>query len=92
MIYKLKYDTKEQAFDDLVSKGVINADGTYTSITHAVVWVGLIIDEEGEYNEEGEVITPPTYIDGYHVDVMLRENIDFGSNEVEPNKPIHKFY
>jgi hypothetical protein len=92
MRHKLKYDSKEQAITDLIAKGVINEDLTYTALTHAVVWIGLIVDQQGEYNEEGNEITPPTYIDGYHVDVMTDAEIEFSLYFIEPNNAKHKFY
>lgn len=77
MIYKLKYTDKESAVADLIAKGVIvendkgflnNADNT-----HAIVYVGDIID-----------------LDGYHVDVMIDQVIEF-NNALNPNNPKHTF-
>ena len=91
MIAKLKYPSKEQAIADLIAKGVINEDLTFSLPTHSVVWIGLIVDQQGEYDEDGNEITPPTYIDGYHVDVMTDADIEF-ENEVQVANPVHKFY
>jgi len=33
--------------------------------------VGLIVDTPAELNEEGEVVTEATYIDGVHVNIRL---------------------
>jgi hypothetical protein len=90
MIYKLKYPTKELAIQDLIAKEVINEDLTFKLPTHAVVWIGVIVDQQGTYDEEGNELTPPTYIDGYHVDLMVDKEINFDS-EVFPSNEIHKF-
>jgi len=91
MIHKLKFTNKDQAFTILEEKGVIDADGNYINGTHAVVYIGAIVDQQGTYDEEGEQLTPATFIDGYHVDVMTDDVIDFGSFEIFPNNPKHKF-
>jgi hypothetical protein len=46
----------------------------------AVVEIGLIVLEQGTYDEEGNVITEPIYADGYHYDVMAENVYDFGAN------------
>jgi hypothetical protein len=93
-IYKLKYQNKEQALSDLISKevyietdeGLIFGEGI-----HAIVDIGLIILEDGTYDENGNQITPPIYIDGYHYDVMCVQEIDFGDKSIIVNNPKHKF-
>ena len=94
-IYQLKYTDKQAAIFDLMDKGVLQSKEAYedeplrvtpnTEITKAVVWVGQIVDVPA--TEETEA----TFIDGYHVDVMLTETRDFGSAETFPKTPAHKF-
>jgi len=94
-IYQLKYTDKQAAIFDLMDKGVLQSKAAYedeplrvtpnTEITKAVVWVGQIVDVPA--TEETEA----TFIDGYHVDVMLTEARDFGSAETFPKTPAHKF-
>ena len=98
-IYQLKYTDKQAAIFDLMDKGVLLKKLTYdederledlkvtpnTEITKAVVWVGQIVEVPA--TEETEA----TFIDGYHVDVMLTETRDFGSAETFPKTPAHKF-
>ena len=104
MRYKLKYTDENEALTDLMDKGVIqdrkyeDEDGNvvlkrtpYTDITEAVVYLGKIVDEPATFDEEGEVLTDATFLDGYHVDVMLNEVVDFGTNEINPNSPSHTF-
>ena len=91
MIHKLKFTDKDQALTTLIDKGVIDEEGNYINGTHAVVYIGAIVDIDGTYDEEGNELTPPTFLDGYHVDIMTTDTIDFGANEVKVNNPIHSF-
>ena len=93
-IYKLKYPNKETAISDLIAKGVyqeIEGELIYGEGVHAVVEVGLIINEEATFDEQGNLLTEPTYIDGYHFDIMAEKEIDFGENEITTNNPKHTF-
>ena len=90
-IYKLRYTDKEAAIADLITKGVINENGEYINGTHAVVEIGLIIDQEATFDEQGNLLTEPTYREGYHFDIMAEKEIDFGANEITPNNPKHTF-
>ena len=93
-IYKLKYPDREYAISDLISKGVyqeMEGELIYGENAHAVVEVGLIIDQEATFDEQGNILTEPTYIDGYHFDIMAEKEIDFGENEIFPNNSKHTF-
>ena len=93
-IYKLKYTDKETAIADLISKGVyqeIDGELSYGNGIDAVVEVGLIIDKEATFDEQGNLLTEPTYRDGYHFDIMAEKEIDFGDKEIFPNNPKHTF-
>ena len=93
-IYKLKYTDKETGIVDLISKGVfqeIEGEMLYADGIDAVVEVGLIIDKEATFDEQGNLLTEPTYRDGYHFDIMTDNVIDFGENEIFPNSPKHTF-
>ena len=94
MIYKLKYTDRETAIADLIAKEVyqeINGELSYGNGIDAVVEVGLIIDKEATFDEEGNLLTEPTYREGYHFDIMAEKEIDFGANEITPNNPKHTF-
>ena len=93
-IYKLKYTDKEKAIADLLAKGVyqeIDGELSYCEGIHAVVEVGLLIDQEATFDVNGNVLTEPTYREGYHFDIMTEKEIDFGANEIFPNSPKHTF-
>lgn len=92
--YKLKYTDKETAIADLIAKGVyqeIEGEMLYAEGIESVVEVGLIIDQEATFDEQGNLLTEPTYRDGYHFDIMTENEIDFGENEIFPNSPKHTF-
>jgi hypothetical protein len=62
-IFKLSYTNKDTAVNDLLAKGVyINTDEglTYGNGVQAVVEIGLIILEQGTYDEEGNVMNLST--------------------------------
>ena len=98
-IYKLQYKDKETAIADLIAKGVYkeveNLDKeitlAYGDGIQAVVEIGLIVQVEGTYDSDFNVITEPIYYDGYFYDVMSEQKIDFGTNEIFPVNCIHAF-
>lgn len=93
-ICKLKYTDRETAIADLITKGVfqeIEGEMLYADGIDAVVDVGLIIDQEATFDEQGNLLTEPTYREGYHFDIMSEIEIDFGANEIFPNSPKHTF-
>ena len=93
-IYKLKYTDKETAIADLIAKGVyqeIDGELSYGNGIHAVVEAGLLIDQEATFDEQGNLLTEPTYREGYHFDIMSNNEIDFGDKEIFPNNPKHIF-
>ena len=93
-IYKLKYPDRETALSDLITKGVyqeIEGELIYGEGIHAVVEIGLIVDQEATFDEQGNLLTEPTYIDGYHFYIMSEIEIDFGESEIFTNNPKHTF-
>jgi hypothetical protein len=89
-IYKLKYQDKETAIADLITKNVIDVEGNYQQGINAVVEIGEITLQNAGYDNEGNVIIEPVYADGYHYDVMSERDIIF-ENEIEVNNPKHTF-
>lgn len=93
-ICKLKYTDRETGIANLIAKGVyqeIDGEMIYADGIDAVVEVGLIIDQEATFDEQGNLLTEPTYREGYHFDIMSEKEIDFGENEIFPNNPKHTF-
>ena len=92
--YKLKYTDKETAIADLISKEVykeVKDNLFYGDGIQAVVEIGLIVLENGVYDNEFNEITKPIYADGYHFDVMSENKINFGINEIQVKTPKHTF-
>jgi hypothetical protein len=92
-ISKLNYPNKETAIADLIAKGVYveTEDGlAYGQGIQAIVEIGKIVQVEGTYDEDGNVITEPIYYDGYAFDVMSETAIDFES-EIFPVDCVHSF-
>ena len=86
-IYKLQYDTKAEGDADLLSKGtyeVIEGSQVYRNGTQSIYYIGKI--EKEESTEE-----TPIYYDGVFFDLMTKEDIDFGTNEVFPVICVHSF-
>ena len=90
MRYKLKYKEEKEALNDLMDKGIIqdkkseDDDGNvvvtrtpYTDITEAVVYIGKLVDKPATFDEDGEVLTDATYLEGWHVDVMTNKEVTF---------------
>jgi len=93
-IYKLKYTDRETAIADLIAKGVyqeIEGELSYGNGIDAVVEVGILIDHEATFDENGNILTEPTYREGYHFDIMAEKDIDFGTNEIIPKHQMHTF-
>jgi hypothetical protein len=99
-IYKLKYTDKETAIADLIAKQVyIEVENLNKEITltygqgiHAIVEIGLIVLENGTYDADFNEITAPIFADGYHFDIMVNKEIDFGEAEIKTKNPKHTFY
>ena len=92
-IYKLNYTDKETAIADLLAKGVYieTEEGLiYGQGIQAIVEIGKVIQTQGTYDEEGNVITEPIYYDGYAYDVMSEQEIYFES-EIFPVDCKHSF-
>jgi hypothetical protein len=73
MIYKLKYESKEDALKDLKIKGVIDYEGNYINGTEAIVECGIITLV---YATE---IEAAVFAEGYHYDIMTNDTIVFES-------------
>lgn len=94
-IYKLKYASKEEGIEHLTLEGlyeVFEGEVGYSKGVHAIVEVGRIVDKQGTYSEEGEELTPTTFLDGYHFDIMTENTYDFWDREIKKVKnPKHSF-
>ena len=75
-IGKYSFDSKKQAVDKIKALGVsIDEDGNeYPSHKHTVVKLGYIVLKEGEYSQDGEVVSDPVLSKKFHVDVLWADN------------------
>jgi hypothetical protein len=69
--YCYRFDSREQFRELAAAEGLINADGDLIVSSHAYSLdeVGTIY-EGGEYGPDGEVITPPVALSGWHVNTI----------------------
>ena len=87
MIYKrYKFNNKEQANIKITEQG----EDTKASF----IRLNKFVEQEGEYTDGEEEITPPTLSEGYAIDVLWW-NLDespqgWAEYEVEPITPKHK--
>ena len=98
MIYKrYEFNDQEQAEEKIDAFFDIDEEGNKVqNIKAAFIKLNKFVLEQGEYNEEGEEITPPVFTEGFAVDVLWKEldESPYGwkSYEVEPKNPKHKIF
>jgi len=69
-----------------------NWSWNYYTHDWAVDDVGVIYNDDGVYSDDGEVITPPTPMDGWHVNYKAETlPSDLEAYVVTPNSPHRKF-
>ena len=76
----------------LEAAGLLNEDGSFitASHTHALDVIG-VITRGGEWDDEGNVITPPTALDGWHVNYQGELPEGWEEFLVEPANPYRVF-
>ena len=88
-----KYEFKDQATAEAKIKALgvsTDEDGNeYPTHRHAIVKLGYIVLEKGEYDEEGEVIKAPVLSGKYHLDVMwaFSDTEDEEGNVIKADHP-----
>ena len=67
--------------------------GKYICYTHdhAMDIIGVIYNDDGVYNEEGEEVTPPTPMSGWHVNFKGTLPDGWSTNLVTPQTPYRIF-
>ena len=99
-IYKTVFDSEVEGKVELINKGVwaeVTEEGVttmqYINGTQGVVNVGKVIEIPGTYGPDGQEIKPPVYYPGWAYDIMSKDWIDFGANEVYPGEEsAHSFF
>lgn len=69
--YYLKFESEEEAKVYLKQIGLVSEEGEIlvAGISHAIDIVGKIF-KGGEYNENGEEISPPVELEGWHLNYL----------------------
>ena len=80
---------KEVEYDN---DGVLATKKIFTTQkTHACSYVGVIVDEQGIYDEEGNELKAPTFHDGVHLNIRLLEDLPLPTfdkvEQVSPKNP-----
>jgi hypothetical protein len=95
-IYKTNFPTEQQGKDYLLNLGVIlevEGEIVFAKNTAAVVYIGKVVKIPATYDDEGNIITPAVFYDGYAIDIMSSDLLSFGTFEVFPaDKAAHSFY
>jgi len=103
--YYLRFPTEEVWKQAAQAVGVLNVvnigteeepdlqeQWSYYTNDYACDVVGVIYNDDGVYNQEtGEVITPPTAMDGWHVNFKSDKDIDWSGFPVYPQTPYRVF-
>jgi len=99
--YFLRFATQEEAEQKLTEVGYSTTDPETNQIhfhtpphTGALDIIGTIYNNDGVYDEEsGEVVTPPTAMEGYHINLILKESLPqiLKSYLVSPKRPYRVF-
>jgi hypothetical protein len=92
-MYIGKYQFKDQETVEAKIKALgvsTDEDGNeYPTHGHAIVKLGHIVLEQGEYDEEGNEIKAPILSDKYHLDVAwkLEDTIDEKGDKIKADHP-----
>ena len=87
-------DVWKQAATAVGVLSVVDGEEQWSYYTHdwAVDDVGVIYNDDGVYSDDGEVITPPTPMDGWHVNYKAATlPSDLEAYVVTPNSLHRKF-
>jgi len=73
-IAKYEFDSKEQAETKINALGVAtDEDGNeYPTHKHTIVHLGHIVEQQGQYDEDGNEVVAPVLSSKYHVDVLWK--------------------
>lgn len=93
MIYFLKFPDEQSCIEQLTEAGFIAEDGSVilSSHSHTLDIVGQIV-RGGEYDVDGNVITPPVVLDGWHVNFIGELPEELICFMVWPKNPVRLFY
>lgn len=90
MTHYIRFPSQATGIAALEAAGLLTENGfpVTASHTHALDVIGAIV-RGGEWDPEtGEVITPPTMLDGWHVNYMGELPDDWDQYVVHPTQPV----
>lgn len=73
-IGKYEFDTKEQAQTKIDALGTAQDENgnEYPTHKHTIVRLGHIVEQQGQYDEDGNETVAPVLSSKYHVDVLWK--------------------
>jgi len=73
-IGKYEFDSKEQAETKINALGVATDENgnEYPTHKHTIVHLGNIVEQQGQYDEDGNELVAPVLSSKYHVDVLWK--------------------
>ena len=73
-IAKYEFDSKEQAETKINALGVETDENgnEYPTHKHTIVHLGHIVEQQGQYDEDGNETVAPVLSSKYHVDVLWK--------------------
>ena len=73
-IAKYEFDSKEQAETKINALGVETDENgnEYPTHKHTIVHLGHIVEQQGQYDEDGNETVAPVVSSKYHVDVLWK--------------------
>jgi hypothetical protein len=97
--YKLSAPTEEQIKSYLAELTQHEQWEQYASNLsigiHNTYYIGRIVDVPAELNDEGEVVTEPTYLEGFHADIHVPDGTELTLPDWItrhfPDNPVHSF-
>jgi hypothetical protein len=71
---KYEFDSKEQVETKIKALGVETDENgnEYPTHKHTIVHLGHIVEQQGQYDEDGNEIVAPVLSSKYHVDVLWK--------------------
>ena len=93
MTHYLKFPNEKTAIQLLEKAGFLDEDKNIISCTHdySIDVIGTITTG-GEYDEEGNVITQPTTLPGWHINYAGVLPSDWEQYLVSPEEPVRVFF
>jgi hypothetical protein len=89
MTHYLRFPSEATGLAALEATGLLTEGGfpITASHSHALDVIG-IITRGGEYDEDGNVLVPPTVLDGWHVNYIGELPNDWDQYVVQPTQPV----